>query len=42
MTNGAGKFPKLSFETVGSIAAIVIGGSALFVAWDISGRPTKI
>lgn len=28
------KAPRLSFDTVGSIAAIVIGACALFVAWD--------
>lgn len=28
------RLPQLNFETVGSIAAIVIGACALFVAWD--------
>jgi len=34
MSDNAAKNISLNFETVGSIAAMVIGASALFVAWD--------
>lgn len=36
MTDAPAKNRRLNFETVGSIAAMVIGASALFVAWDQS------
>ena len=34
MTEPSGKTLRLNFETVGSLVAMVIGASALFVAWD--------